>query len=516
MRPPTIESIAHSEATISTMLADGAREYGEAPFLLDAEERSLTRRELDQEASRFAQALRRLGLPEGAAVGIFSPNSFEFVIAGYGILRSGFTFTPFNSSYKRRELLHQIRTSRARAVFVDRRLAPTIEECADEIGGCRLIPLDRSFWADAPAADPGVETDRTSHVAFLPYSSGTTGLSKGVMLTQSNLAWAVRQLLLSFEDPFAAASTYCFLPLYHIYGFNDVLNPALAAGGVVHLRARFDLEECLYAVEQRRIESLPTVPPILLAMLARPDLGQRDLSSLRWMSCGAAPLALTTAHRVTEITGVPIRQGYGMTETAGIASGNPLGCGWDTAASAGVPVLDCEIEIRDAVLGDDALPVGETGEVVMRGPNIMLGYYEQPAENARVLRDGWFYSGDIGRLDELGRLHLVDRKKEMIKYKGFQVLPAELESVILELEEVSDCAVVGARDEEAGEIPVAFVALGLGRDLDEDAIREHVAKQVAGYKQVRCVRFVERIPRSPAGKILRRELIEEAGLAEEG
>ncbi len=488
------------------MLADGAREHPDAPFLIDGKGRSLTRRELDAEASRCARALRAAGLPEGAAVGVFSSNSIEFVTAGYGILRSGYTFTPFNSSYKRRELLHQIRTSHARAVFVDERLAPTIEECREELGGCRLIPLERAFWADSPETDPGVATDRESHVAFLPYSSGTTGLSKGVMLTQANLVAAVRQLLLSFDDPLGASSTYCFLPLYHIYGFNDVLNPALASGGVVHLRERFDLEDCLATVEQQRIESLPTVPPVLLAMLARPDLGERDLGCLRWMSCGAAPLALATAHRVKEITGVPVRQGYGMTETAGIASANPMDRGWDSAASAGTPVMDCEIEIRDADTGETALPAGEAGEVVMKGPNIMLGYYEQPEENARVLRDGWFYSGDIGRLDDLGRLHLVDRKKEMIKYKGFQVLPAELEAVILELEPVRDCAVIGAADPEAGEIPVAYVAVKTDRTLSEDAVCEHVAKQVAGYKQVRRVRFVERIPRSPAGKILRREL----------
>jgi long-chain acyl-CoA synthetase len=506
MPDPRVEAIAHPAATIGSMLADGARELGDAPFLVDGAGQVLTRRELDAEASRFARALRAAGLPEGAAVGVFSPNSFEFVIAGYGILRSGYTFTPFNSSYRRRELLHQIRTSGAKAVFVDRRLAPTIEECQGEIGDCRLIALERSFWADAPATDPGVAMDRERHVAFLPYSSGTTGLSKGVMLTQANLVAAVRQLLLSFEDPLGADSTYCFLPLYHIYGFNDVLNPALAGGGVVHLRERFDLDDCLDTVEQRRIQSLPTVPPILLAMLARPDLERRDLSCLRWMSCGAAPLAPATAHRVTAITGVPVRQGYGMTETAGIASANPLDRGWDTAASAGIPVMDCRIEIRDAVLGERTLPAGEAGEVVMKGPNIMLGYYEQPEENARCLRDGWFYSGDIGRLDELGRLHLVDRKKEMIKYKGFQVLPAELEAVILEMEEVGDCAVVGAADPEAGEIPVAYVAVRSGRELAEDAIREYVAKQVAGYKQVRRVEFVERIPRSPAGKILRREL----------
>ena len=490
------------------MLADGAREFGDAPFLVDGEGSSMTRLELDAEASRFAQALRGLGLPDGSAVGIFSPNSFEFVVAGYGILRSGYTFTPFNSSYKRRELLHQIRTSGAAAVFVDERLAPTIEECQDEIGNCRLILLERSFWATAPASDPGVLTDRERHVAFLPYSSGTTGLSKGVMLTQANLVAAVRQLLLSFDDPLGADSTYCFLPLYHIYGFNDVLNPALAGGGTVHLRARFDLEDCLNSVEQRRIESLPTVPPILLALLSRPDLQDRDLSCLRWMSCGAAPMALATAHRVTEITGVPVRQGYGMTETAGIASANPLDRGWDTAASSGIPVMDCEIEIRDAVLGEKTLPAGEPGEVVMKGPNIMLGYYQQPEENARVLRDGWFYSGDIGFLDDLGRLHLVDRKKEMIKYKGFQVLPAELEAVILELEAVADCAVVGVADEDAGEIPVAYIAARAGRQLSADDICEHVASQVAGYKQVRRVEFVERIPRSPAGKILRRELRE--------
>ena len=300
--------------------------------------------------------------------------------------------------------------------------------------------------------------------------------------------------------------TYVFLPLYHIYGFNVVMNVLLAAGATMHLRARFDMDDCLDSIERERITTLPVVPPVLLGMLARSDLAQRNLSSLRWINIGAAPVPVPAVHRFVEITGVPVRQGYGMTETSGIATANPIDADWDIAETAGVPMMGMEAAIFDLETGERRLPPGETGELALRGPNIMRGYHNAPEESVAALRNGWFYTGDIGHIDELDRVHLVDRKREMIKYKGFQVLPAELESVILELTAVRDVAVVGVRDEHGSESPKAYVALRPGRELTAEAIKSHVKSQVAGYKQVREVELVASIPRSPAGKILRRLL----------
>lgn len=488
-------------------MRDAAEAYGDKPFIIDGAGRTLTFAENCRRANRFANALLASGLGRGTTVGVFSPNSFDFVTAGYGILSSGAVFTPFNSSYKQRELVHQINNSGASVVFADRSLIPRLAECGDRIGNCRVVELEPGLWESAPDHDPGVTVDREKDLAFLPYSSGTTGFSKGIELTQANLVAAIRQILLSangLHDP--SSRSYVFLPLYHIYGFNVVMNVVLAGGNTMHLRARFDMDDCLDTIERERITNLPIVPPILLNMLSRDDLGSRNLSSLRWINVGAAPVPVPAVHRFVETTGVTVRQGFGMTETAGIATLNPPESEWDVAETAGVPVMDMEAAIVDLESGTQRMPPGEAGELALRGPNIMQGYHDAPEENAVAMRDGWFLTGDIGFFDSLGRLHLIDRKREMIKYKGFQVLPAELESVILELPAVCDVAVIGVRDSDGAESPKAYVTLHPGRELSAAEIQGHVKSQVAGYKQVREVEFVDAIPRSPAGKILRRLL----------
>ena len=504
---PTLEEIASPEATIPSIVRDAARTYGDKPFIVDGDGRTLTFAENWLRSNRFANALLAQGIGKGTVVGLFSPNSLDFVTAGYGILASGAVFTPFNSSYKQRELVHQIANSGASVVFAARSLMPRLLECRDRIQECRLIELEPGFWESAAPTDPKVAIDRDRDLAFLPYSSGTTGFSKGIELTQSNLVAAVRQLLFSqngMHDP--ESQSYVFLPLYHIYGFNVVMNVVLAGGNTLHLRVRFDMDDCLDTIEREQIGNLPLVPPVLLNMLSRDDLGERDFSSLRWINVGAAPVPVPAVHRFVEITGVTVRQGYGMTETSGIATLNPPQAPWDVAETAGIPVMGMDAAIFDLESGDREMPAGETGELALRGPGIMRGYHAAPEENASALRNGWFYTGDIGHIDSHGRVHLVDRKREMIKYKGFQVLPAELESVILELAEVRDVAVIGVRDSHGAESPKAYVALHPNRKLSAQRIQEHVKSQVAGYKQVRKVEFVSTIPRSPAGKILRRLL----------
>ncbi len=502
-----ILQIASASATVPSIVRDAATAFGDRPFIINECGQVLTFEQNYRRANRFANALRAQGIGRGSVVGLFSPNSFDFVTAGYGILSSGAVFTPFNSSYKRRELVHQITNSGASVVFAERSLLPRLTECGDSIKGCRRIELQPGFWESSADTDPREEFDRDTDVVFLPYSSGTTGFSKGIELTQGNLVAAIRQLLFSRASMFEEEGrSYVFLPLYHIYGFNVVMNVILAAGSTLHLRKRFDMDDCLATIERERITSLPLVPPVLLDMLSRDDLGRRDLSSLQWVNIGAAPVPLPAVHRFVETTGITVRQGYGMTETSGIATTNPEHAPWDVAETAGLPVDGMDATIFDLATGSQQLEPGESGELALRGPNIMQGYHDAPEENATALRNGWFYTGDIGHIDRLGRVHLVDRKREMIKYKGFQVLPAELESVILELPAVRDVAVVGVRDAHGAESPKAYVMLHPGRNLTADRVQEHVKSQVAGYKQVREVEFVGAIPRSPAGKILRRLL----------
>ena len=505
--PPALEQIAPEDATVPSVVGSAAEAYGTKPFIVDGSGRTLTFAENCRRARQFANALLDNGIGRGSVVGVFSPNSFDFVTAAYGTLASGAVFTPFNSSYKERELIHQILNSGASVVLAERSLMPRLLACRGRIQNCRLIELQPGFWESAPDSDPGVEFDRERDIVFLPYSSGTTGFSKGIELTQANLVAAIRQLLFSRHSLLESEGRcYVFLPLYHIYGFNVVMNLLLAAGSTIHLRARFDMDDCLDTIERERITSLPLVPPVLLGMLSREDLPKRDFSSMQWVSIGAAPVPVPAVHRFVDITGVTVRQGYGMTETSGIATTNPADAPWDVAETAGLPVRDLDVAVFDPDSGDRRLPAGETGELALRGPNIMLGYHDAPEENARALRNGWFYTGDIGHIDSLGRVHIVDRKREMIKYRGFQVLPAELESVILELPEVRDVAVIGVRDTHGAESPKAYVSLHPNRALEAKAVQEYVRSQVAGYKQVREVEFVDSIPRSPAGKILRRLL----------
>jgi acyl-CoA synthetase (AMP-forming)/AMP-acid ligase II len=347
-------------------------------------------------------------------------------------------------------------------------------------------------------------------LAALPYSSGTTGLPKGVQLTHSNLLTNVYQFLAPGE---AATFTkdekvLCFLPLYHIYGLNVLMNPTLIAGGTLVLMPRFEPTTACRTIEQQRITFLPLVPPVMNALSLAAERGEFPKSHrVRACKSGAAPLAPELPLRFRSLTGIPVKQGYGMTEASPVTH-----CGFieeelykPESIGMAMAQTDCRIVRED---GSEA-PTGEIGELVMRGPQFMLGYWNAPQASAEVLRDGWYWSGDVAQCDERGFFTIVDRRKEMIKYKGFAIAPAEVESVLLEHPKVQDCGVVGRPDAECGEAPCAFVVLRPGNDQSaalEAELCGHVAERLTKYKQPREVRFVSGIPRNPSGKILRREL----------
>ncbi len=360
------------------------------------------------------------------------------------------------------------------------------------------------------ATFPKPEFDSRSTLATLPFSSGTTGLPKGVMLSHYNLVANVYQTLTVGE--FGAISDdevlLCFLPLYHIYGLTIGLNLSLMRGCTVVLMPRFDCQQSLQITVDNGVTLTLCVPPTVLAYCQATEQGlfPRD-HRLRWVKCGAAPLAPELARRFTEDTGIRIRQGYGMTEASPVTHIGFLTPELYKPESAGGPVAQTECRVLDA--NENEVAPGELGELVMRGPQIMQGYWKSPDATAAVLRDGWYWSGDIVRTDELGLYYVVDRRKEMIKYKGFSIAPAEVESVLLEHPAVRDCGVVGRTDEEGEEIPCAFVVL---RDTEvatketESGLQEFVAERLTRYKMPREVHFVPSLPRTASGKILRREL----------
>jgi acyl-CoA synthetase (AMP-forming)/AMP-acid ligase II len=298
------------------------------------------------------------------------------------------------------------------------------------------------------------------------------------------------------------------LPFFHIYGMTVIMNQALRVGATVVTMPRFDLAGFLDLVERHRVTKAHLVPPIILALAKSPAVEGHDLSSLRWINSGAAPLGAELADACAERLGCPVVQGYGLTETSPVTHVVPIERVENRPGSIGPAVPGTECKVVD-VAGGEELGPDEDGEVWIRGPQVMRGYLGQDEATAGTLdRDGWLHTGDIGHADEDGWFYLVDRLKELIKYKGFQVAPAELEAVLLEHPQVADAAVIAVPDEEAGEVPKAFVVAAGGADLDPEAIRAFVAERVASYKQVRRVEVTDEIPKSPSGKVLRRVLVE--------
>jgi acyl-CoA synthetase (AMP-forming)/AMP-acid ligase II len=351
-----------------------------------------------------------------------------------------------------------------------------------------------------------VEINPREDVAVLPYSSGTTGLPKGVMLTHHNITSNVKQGLAT-EQLTSDAVSLCVLPFFHIYGMTVLMSIGMALGTTGVVMMRFDVEQMLHLVGKYGMTNLYLAPPAILAMTNVPNLSRFDTSSLRVVVSGAAPLPPEVAERVKSIYGCLVSQGYGLTETSPATNTNPLDR--IKLESCGPPLADTFEKIVSLDTGEE-LAAGEVGEVAVRGPQVMKGYWKRPEETRACLsEDGWLLTGDIGWLEEDGYLYILDRKKEMIKYKGYQVAPAELEAVLHEHPAVLDAAVIPKRHLEGGEIPKAFVVLREGMQASPEELMAFVAEKVAPYKKIRELEYVTEIPKTASGKILRRDLIEQ-------
>jgi acyl-CoA synthetase (AMP-forming)/AMP-acid ligase II len=509
------------------VVLDSCRRNSQKTALVDTScGRRLTYAEYADLVESAARGLIAAGIRTGEVIAIFLPNSWEFCVAYHAATLAGTIPTLLNPTYREREVRYQLENSGAVILISD---APNLEG----IDLARLPDL-RGVYATRhplPGAEPFAnllkptsaappKPDQTSdHIlAALPYSSGTTGLPKGVMLSHFNVVANVYQLLGPHASALSSADTIlCFLPLYHIYGLNVILNPVLTLGATLVLVPRFHVQQLTTLLIQECVTVMPLVPPAMIALCQAAEAGQfpRD-HQLAWVKCGAAPLPPELPRRFTSLTGVRVCQGYGMTEASPLTHLGHLEPALYYPESIGRPVAqtDCRVLAQSDVDPADnpehmtEAPTGQPGELVMRGPQFMLGYWREPQATAAVLRDGWFWSGDIVTRDREGFYRIVDRRKEMIKYKGFPVAPAEVEAVLLEHPAVRECGVVGRAD-AAGEIPVAFVALrdgfATGKKL-EDELCAFVADRLTHYKQPRQVHFVDAVPKTASGKILRREL----------
>jgi len=353
---------------------------------------------------------------------------------------------------------------------------------------------------------PNVQVDAAQDVAVLPYSSGTTSLPKGVMLTHASIGVNLAQIdalhTMGPEDRIVAV-----LPFFHIYGMTVLMNVALRKGATVVVLPRFDLAQFIDVLEQHRITRAYVAPPVVLAMAKHPAFGGRDFSALEFILSAAAPLDGELAAAASERMGAEIGQAYGMTELSPGTHLVPDGLGAEApSASIGKLFPSTEARLVDTETGED-VGIGEPGEIWIRGPQRMKGYFGRQEETDTLIdADGWLHTGDIGTVDENGWWHIVDRVKELIKYKGYQVAPAELEAVLLASPDVADAAVIGVYDERGDEVPKAFVVRAPGSSATEDDVLAYVAERTAPYKRVRQVEFIEAVPKSASGKILRREL----------
>jgi len=501
------------ETALTPFVMHRAAELGDKAALIDAPTgRTVTYTQLADSISIAAHNLSQRGFKKGEVFGILSPNCPEYAIAFHAVATLGGIVTPINPLYTKHEIAHQIKDSGARFLV-------TVPACAEKIGNAKEdLGLDELFvFGSAPGATPfdsllvdngraeQVSLDPLEDLVALPYSSGTTGLPKGVMLTHHNLIANIRQMegLRYFSE---LDTLICVLPLFHIYGLVVVLNMGLYSGSTIVMLPRFDLEAFLKAVQDYNVSLAHIVPPIVLALSKNPIVDNYKLPNLRTLFSGAAPLGEDLTRACMDRLGGNIRQGYGMTETSPVTHSSPAPPMDAKFGSVGVAAPNTECKIIDLESGASVGP-GEKGEVCVRGPQVMKGYLNKPEATAQTIdAEGWLHTGDIGYADEDGHFFIVDRAKELIKYKGFQVPPAELEAVLLTHPCVADAAVIPYPDDEAGEVPKAIIVLKETAAPEE--ILVFVAQRVAPHKRIRHLEFVDKIPKSPSGKILRRVLVE--------
>ena len=506
--------------------------------------KKITYQRLAAEAQRFAAALVACGIEKGDRIAVMLPNCPQFIISYYGILRAGAVVVPINPVNVERELIQQLRNVGCKMIVCLDTKHEMIQKVREEagirysivtglqdymsplaaykhrlLGQRRGIPLHlpaatglfrlTEFISQAPARAPLISIDPSDDLAVLQYTGGTSGTPKAAMLTHYNLVANSLQLKEWFVGC-REGQEVCLsvMPFSHVYGMTCGLNLAVALGATLVVHPRFKTERVLADIERHKITVFPGTPAMYVAINSHASTPAYDLSSLRYCVSGAAALSPDVVRVFEENGGGVLLEGYGLTEASPVTHCTPL-TGMRKPRSVGIPLPDTECKIVDLKTGEEELPLGAAGELVIRGPQVMKGYWQRPVETARILRDGWLFTGDIARMDESGYTYLVDRKKDMIISGGYNIYPQHVESVIRELPQVKEVAVAGIPDIYRGETLKAYVVLLEDASLSEEQLLEHCKLRLASYKVPRLIEFRRELPKTMDGKILRRVLIEE-------
>jgi long-chain acyl-CoA synthetase len=504
----------------------------------------LTYRQLKEQVDRFAAALMDLGVGKGARVSIMLPNCPQAVIAYYATLSIGAVAVMTNPLYVERELEHHWADASVETAVILDRLWPRVQKVRPKTPLKRVIvtgiqeylPFPKNLlypfkarregtWVDVPCQDgvvsfkrlvahrpkvgPEIEV-KPDDLACLQYTGGTTGTPKGAMLTHRNLVASVTQIrrFLLHKNEEATDRAIAVLPLFHVYGMNGVMNLGVYLAATLVLLPLFDIKMLMDTIRKERPTFFLGVPALYVAVNTYPGVDKMDLTCIKACFSGAAPLPVEVIEKFEERTQARIAEAYGMTETSSVTHVNPM-YGLRKHGSVGVPIVGTDARIVDPDAGTQDLPPGQVGELVVKGPQVMKGYWNQPAETAEVLRDGWMYTGDLARMDEDGYFYIVERKKDLILSGGFNVYPREIEEVLYEHPKVLEAAVVGVPDPVRGEKVKAFVVLKPGQTATGSEIIRFCRERLAAYKVPRAVAFRDALPKSLAGKVLRRAIREE-------
>ena len=531
--------IDFEEITMPEVLARRAGKFPKRTALLYLGKK-ISYAELDRSANRFANALLALGVKRGDKVALLLPNIPNIVIAYYGIWRAGAIPVPNNPMYTDRELEIQLNNSGATVIvtldlFASRMLALRPKTKVRQIISChvndylpfparQLFPFAKRAMVrkheEAPdhygfldlmrSASPQFDGPPPSpdDIALIPYTGGTTGVSKGVVLTHRNVICKNQMMRAWFWDmQDQPERILAIFPFFHLAGFTAVLTFGVTMGSTIVLVPRPEPRVVFDMMVKCKPTVIPAVPTIYVGLLALPAFKKADLSFVKGFFCAAAPLALETINELKAATGAALVEAYGLTESTGLVTVTPWR-GKLKPGSAGVPLPNTDMKIVDLETGEREVPVGEEGEIIFRGPQMCRGYYNMPEETAKAIRDGWFFTGDIGKVDEDGYLYIVDRKKDMIIAGGYNIYPRDIDEVLFEHPKILEACAVGVHDPYRGETVKAFVVPKPGETVTEEELDRYCRERLAAYKVPKRYEFTDSLPKSSVGKVLRRELRE--------